>query len=1002
MCVGLPLRGGLTHFTHIPNAQRKNTHMFIVMHCGGMPFNGETIKEKSLGGSESAAYYMALELTNAGHKVTIFTNHHDEGVFDGVKYIFAGHPTKEYPLGDRFHFYAANTPHDVCMIQRHPAAFIHKYASKINLLWLHDLALHRTKGTIGRSMWNVDGVLCVSEWHKKQLCDIYEFNPEIVYPITNGVDLSLFDRTPKAAFLEKKDGQISLLYSSRPERGLEHLVRPGGIMERLAAQGTNHHLYVCNYDNTTQEMADYYAALYQRIEDLPNCTLLGSLTKQELADVMCQCDVQFYPTEFEEVSCITAMEAMAAGLPMITSDVGALRETTKANVDSGTILIPLKDGVADEEGFISALKRLKLDNVLSNKQYEAAQYYSWKEAGKRLNKVIDGVFQKTSSNQETVLKHLIHESDIYAAKYYAEKRGIASGKAIDELKECYSFAFENTFKEHYQAYYQYEKDRGVNYGPEKLDGNTRYESVAGMLSGLPKGAVVIDYGCAHGHYTINLAKRYPDFSFIGVDITRSNIDTARKWAAEENASNVNFVHGEIKDGEVIVYDGSIAAGASVVIAAEVLEHVADPWNYVDVLGKYLEDDGKMIITTPFGPWEAQGYKEHWPWRAHIHHFEREDLHKCFGHHPNFNIVAAPNGVDKTGEILGSYITSFNKPISPSAIPDYESKLKALAPRQTLSVCIIAKDAELFIGRCLNSVKDIADEIIVGIDNTTTDDTLAICNKYGASVIQIESPLVTGFEEARNQTLSKASGDWILWIDTDEVLDNPQGILKYLRNNQFNGYAIKQHHFTIDPPGVLKTDLPTRIFRNNIGIKFFGVVHEHPEFELNEGVGLVTLIDESSIAHYGYQNEHIRRGRFSRNIELLVRDREKNPTRHLGKFLWIRDLAQMCNYELERNGGYISQEMIRRAKMGMELWEELLADKNTRLLADGMEFYSILSRVLGGGFDFGIKVDSSKLNGGIHIDRQPTIAGHFHKQEHVHTLTKALIDERLKTYESKYF
>ena len=59
--------------------------MYIVLHVGGLPFNGDTIKRESLGGSETAGYYMAKELAAQGHSVTIFTNSPDEGVFDGVK-----------------------------------------------------------------------------------------------------------------------------------------------------------------------------------------------------------------------------------------------------------------------------------------------------------------------------------------------------------------------------------------------------------------------------------------------------------------------------------------------------------------------------------------------------------------------------------------------------------------------------------------------------------------------------------------------------------------------------------------------------------------------------------------------------------------------------------------------------------------------------------------------------------------------------------------------------
>ena len=72
--------------------------MYIVMHCGGLPFNGKTIEESSLGGSETAAYYMAKELVTIGHTVIIFTNAQTVGKFDGVKYEWVGEIT-EHEIG---------------------------------------------------------------------------------------------------------------------------------------------------------------------------------------------------------------------------------------------------------------------------------------------------------------------------------------------------------------------------------------------------------------------------------------------------------------------------------------------------------------------------------------------------------------------------------------------------------------------------------------------------------------------------------------------------------------------------------------------------------------------------------------------------------------------------------------------------------------------------------------------------------------------------------------
>jgi len=1004
--------------------------MFIVIHCMGLPFNGATIKSKSLGGSETAAYYMAKELAAKGNRVTLFTNEKEEGEWDGVKYVFAGSPTEQTPLGDRFHFYAENTPHDVLIIQRHPAAFQYGWAAKIKLWWVHDLAQVRNNVSVQSNLWNMDGILTVSEFHKKQYVEVYGINPDNVFPIQNGVDLSLFERELTIDHLQKsRSDQVSLLYSSRPERGLEHLVAYNGIMERLAKIDKKYHLYVCAYENTTAESQDYYQYLAQRCEDLPNVTILGALTKQELADVMRQCDAMVYPTpnvsakDFEEVSCITAMECMAAGLPFISTTKGALPETCR---DSGSILLELsEDGLPDLQMFVDAIQKTEKYPPLRAIQSAAAKKYEWIHATEML---LDHVHTCMNRNNSSAAKarHMLHTSDIYALNEFipAEHNlddNILAG-VTKELSECYGFAFNNDWEEHYKKYYDYEKDRGVNYGEENLDGNPRFEHVSSIIKSLPSGSTILDYGCAHGHYTINLAKRFPDKNFTGIDITLSNVQTANDWCRETGIGNAKFIHGTIpqkdKTGIIKAFAESGAeitsiALADCIIAAEVIEHIGDPKYYVDTLCNYLKDkDSMMILTTPFGPWEAIGYEEHYPWRAHVHHFERDDLHDLWGHYPEFNIALVPSGNSKWGNVLGSYITIFKNPcglISRSI--DYVRKFNNMVGRQTVSSCLIVKDGEGSLKQCLDSIKEISDEIIIAVDENTTDHTFGIINNFKETikgnwpivkVITIKSPLEIGFDEARNLSIEDASGDWIFWLDADEILIHPERIYKYLHNNQFDGYAVKQHHFAIEPLGVMKTDLPCRLFRNHKGIKFYGVVHEHPEKELNKGVGFVQLIPDLEIAHHGYSTEIIRRKRFDRNIDLLVRDRKKYPDRVLGKFLWLRDLSQMCKYEIEVNGGHITNEMKERAVEGIKIWEELLEGNHLRMLVDGMEFYSLLAKILGEGFEMGFAIDTSKMNGGIKMEQALPVMAHFANKEHAENLLKALFNEKVKNYESRYF
>jgi glycosyltransferase involved in cell wall biosynthesis len=99
------------------------------------------------------------------------------------------------------------------------------------------------------------------------------------------------------------------------------------------------------------------------------------------------------------------------------------------------------------------------------------------------------------------------------------------------------------------------------------------------------------------------------------------------------------------------------------------------------------------------------------------------------------------------------------PIAWPALPDPNRK-----PR--LSVCMIVKNEERFLGQCLASVKDIADELIV-IDTGSTDRTVEIAREHGAHVGHFE--WCNDFAAARNASIAPATGDWILFLDADEGL-----------------------------------------------------------------------------------------------------------------------------------------------------------------------------------------------------------------------------------------
>ncbi|MCI8352084.1 MAG: glycosyltransferase family 2 protein [Clostridia bacterium] len=84
----------------------------------------------------------------------------------------------------------------------------------------------------------------------------------------------------------------------------------------------------------------------------------------------------------------------------------------------------------------------------------------------------------------------------------------------------------------------------------------------------------------------------------------------------------------------------------------------------------------------------------------------------------------------------------------------------------ISLCMIVKNEEDVIGRCLESVRDIADEIII-VDTGSTDRTKEIVSKYTSKIYDFE--WVDDFSKARNFSFSKATKDYILWLDADDII-----------------------------------------------------------------------------------------------------------------------------------------------------------------------------------------------------------------------------------------
>ncbi|MCM3663099.1 glycosyltransferase [Mesobacillus subterraneus] len=190
----------------------------------------------------------------------------------------------------------------------------------------------------------------------------------------------------------------------------------------------------------------------------------------------------------------------------------------------------------------------------------------------------------------------------------------------------------------------------------------------------------------------------------------------------------------------------------------------------------------------------------------------------------------------------------------------------------LSLCMIVKDEEKYIGTCLKSVKDYVDEMII-VDTGSTDRTVEICKSFGAKVFIF--PWNGSFSDARNYGLERATGDWILWMDADERVDSADAH-KLREVIEYNDFILSVHliNYFGDAPDPKKTfDIAhTRLFQNNKGFKFVNKIHEmlnaNEVFTKHSASATIKSVP-IKIYHYGYLDSvNDEKKKSERNIKLL--------------------------------------------------------------------------------------------------------------------------------------
>ncbi len=190
---------------------------------------------------------------------------------------------------------------------------------------------------------------------------------------------------------------------------------------------------------------------------------------------------------------------------------------------------------------------------------------------------------------------------------------------------------------------------------------------------------------------------------------------------------------------------------------------------------------------------------------------------------------------------------------------------------TISLCLIVKNEEEVIARCLDSVRDIVDEIVV-VDTGSNDRTKEIVSSYTNKIYDF--PWIDDFSAARNFAFSQATQNYILWLDADDViLEADRERFLVLKNTlDPNVDSVTMHyHLSHDQNGQITSSLcRNRLVKRSKNFQWIGAVHEYlavSGFIFNSDVA----ITHASIHHDSDRNLRIYEARIAKGETFSPRD-----------------------------------------------------------------------------------------------------------------------------------
>ena len=201
------------------------------------------------------------------------------------------------------------------------------------------------------------------------------------------------------------------------------------------------------------------------------------------------------------------------------------------------------------------------------------------------------------------------------------------------------------------------------------------------------------------------------------------------------------------------------------------------------------------------------------------------------------------------------------------------------PVITISLCMIVKNEEQTLPRCLQSAGDLPDEIIV-VDTGSSDGTVAAARRFGATVAHF--PWRDDFAAARNESFQLATRDYCLWLDADDVIE-PADLERFRALKETlppdTDVVMLPYHAAVDETGTpALTYERERLIRRAAGFRWEGAVHE-------------VIVPAGVIRHGDAAVTHRKTGPGDpdRNLRILEGLRRRRPLNPREQFYYAREV-----------------------------------------------------------------------------------------------------------------